>query len=665
MSVELKKNPFFLSDQEVEWVHATLASMTEEEKIAQLFCLITYTDDEQYLAHLAKDLKVGGVMTRTMSLAEMINTVTGLQKYAKIPMLISANLEAGLNQACTTGTRVGCEMGIAATGDVKYAHELGRVIGEEASALGINWAFAPIIDIDFNFRNPITNTRTFGSDPDVVANFGKAYVEEVQKYGIAASIKHFPGDGVDERDQHLVASVNSLSAEDWEKTYGKAYKTSIDAGAKTVMVGHILQPAWSKKLNSSLKDEEIMPGLIAPELLQGLLRGRLGFNGLIVTDSSTMAGMGTMMPREKAVPCTIASGCDMFLFTKNLEEDMQFMTQGVRDGVITQERLNEAVTRILALKASLHLPEKQKNGGLFPDRAAAEKIVGCAEHRRVSKEVAERSITLVKEEKGVLPITPQRYKRILVYKKEGKASAVSADFSALEDVPEALKTFTLTFRTDNEILKQVSFSYGDSFDEEAYPALPQREGYYARWSLESLEDLRFDTVVEAIYTPYITVLCAAPQRENGRAVFYIEGDYQEKDRLEAEPFGAQDALPEDMEPPAFRRQALTERWKLSIPDNGEQTHTLRYLPPEESGRLWLYLHTEAGWSQVQAREIGRYLVFPVTGNDIELAVCTVYLAPWVWALAAALSVFLLAMAVPRLRRRCKKESRERMAPPSC
>ena len=248
----------------------------------------------------------------------------------------------------------------------------------------------------------------------------------------------------------------------------------------------------------------------------------------------------------------------------------------------------------------------------------------------------------------------------------GKAEPVSfADFSALEDVPEALKTFTLTFRTDNEILKQVSFSYGDSFDEEAYPALPQREGYYARWSLESLEDLRFDTVVEAIYTPYITVLCAAPQRENGRAVFYIEGDYQEKDRLEAEPFGAQDALPEDMEPPAFRRQALTERWKLSIPDNGEQTHTLRYLPPEESGRLRLYLHTEAGWSQVQAREIGRYLVFPVTGNDIELAVCTVYLAPWVWALAAALSVFLLAMAVPRLRRRCKKESRERMAPPSC
>ena len=426
MRIDLTGNPFYLSEEDIAWVSSTLASMTGQEKIAQLFCLITYTDDEKYLAYLAEGLKVGGVMTRTMQTEELINTVTRLQKHARIPMLIAANLEAGLNQACTGGTRVGCEMGIAATGDVKYAHELGRVIGEEASALGINWAFAPIIDIDYNFRNPITNTRTFGSDPAMVAQCGKAYVEEVQKFGIAASIKHFPGDGVDERDQHLVASVNSLSAEDWEKTYGTAYKTSIDAGAKTVMVGHILQPAWSKKLDPTLRDDEIMPGLIAPELLQGLLRGRLGFNGLIVTDSSTMAGMGTMMPREKAVPRTIASGCDMFLFTKNLEEDMRFMEQGVKDGVITAERLDEAVTRILALKASLHLHKKQADGSIYPDPAAAAKVVGCAEHKRVSKEVAERSITLVKEEKGVLPITPQRYKRILVYKKEGKASAVSA-----------------------------------------------------------------------------------------------------------------------------------------------------------------------------------------------------------------------------------------------
>ena len=417
--MNLKAKPFNLTDEDINWVNSTLSAMTEEEKIGQLFCLITYTDDENYLSYLSAGLKVGGVMMRTMSFDELINTVTRLQKNAKIPLLISANLEAGLNQTCYTGTRVGCQMAIAATGDKKYAKELGRVIGEEASALGINWAFAPIIDIDYNYHNPITNTRTFGSNPETVSEFGRAYVEEVQKHGLAASIKHFPGDGVDERDQHLLASVNTMSCEEWDNTYGKAYKNSIDAGAKTVMVGHIMLPEYSKKLNPQLRDEYIMPGLIAPELLNGLLREKLGFNGLIVTDSSTMAGMGTVMPREKAVPLTIASGCDMFLFTKNLEEDFAFMKKGVKDGIISAQRLDEAVTRILALKASLKLHRKNN----IPDAEKAKKIVGCAEHKKVSGEVANQSITLVKEQKGVLPISADKYKRVLVYKKEGAASA--------------------------------------------------------------------------------------------------------------------------------------------------------------------------------------------------------------------------------------------------
>lgn len=417
--MELTQNPFYLNETDIAWVKTTLSSMSEEEKIAQLFCLITYTDDENYLRYLAGELKVGGVMMRTMSLAEIVRTVTRLQKNAKIPLLISANLEAGLNQTCFEGTRVGCEMGIAATNDVKYARALGRIIGEEASVLGINWAFAPIIDIDFNFRNPITNTRTFGANPEIVSDFGRAYIEEVQKYSIAASIKHFPGDGVDERDQHLLASVNNLSVKEWDDTYGIVYRNCIDAGAKTVMVGHIMQPAYSRQLCPGIKDEEIMPGLLAPELLNDLLRGKLGFNGLIVSDSTTMAGMGTVMPREKAVPLVIASGCDMFLFTKNLEEDLSFMTKGVKNGVITKERLDDAVMRILALKASLGLNKKEN----IPDELAARRVVGCPEHREVSRRVADAGITLVKEEKGVLPLSPQKYKRILVYKKEGQKSA--------------------------------------------------------------------------------------------------------------------------------------------------------------------------------------------------------------------------------------------------
>ncbi len=418
--MDLKNKPFYLSNEDILWVQNTLNSMTEDEKISQLFCLITYTDDENYLKFLASGLKVGGVMTRTMSVDELTNTVTRLQKNAKIPMLISANLEAGLNQLCYGGIKVGSEMAIAATGEKKFARELAKVISEEAGAIGINWSFSPIVDIDLNYHNPITNTRTFGSNPKVVSSFAKEYIEEIQSHDIAATIKHFPGDGVDERDQHLVASINSLSVEDWDKTYGYVYKNCIDDGVKTVMVGHIMQPEYSKFLNPLLKDEEILPGLISKELLNDLLRKKLGFNGLIITDSTTMAGMTTVMKRCDAVPLTIAAGCDMFLFTKNLEEDFRFMKDGVKNGVISKERLDEAVTRILALKASLKLHKKDN----LPNFEKIKEFINSKKHYDIAKEIASRSITLVKEEDGVLPLNVNKYKKILVYKKEGESSAV-------------------------------------------------------------------------------------------------------------------------------------------------------------------------------------------------------------------------------------------------
>lgn len=418
--MDLRGKPFYLSEEDITWVEKTFSKMSEEEKITQLFCLITYTDEENYLKYLSSTLKVGGVMTRTMKLEELVNTVNRLQSNAEIPLLISANLEAGLNQLLDTGIKIGSEMALAATGEINYARLLAKVIGEEASILGINWAFAPIIDIDMNYHNPITNTRTFGNNVETVASFGAEFVKEIQKHGLASTIKHFPGDGVDERDQHLLASVNSLSVEEWENSFGKVYRAGIEAGSKTVMVGHISLPAYSKYLNPSLTDEEIMPGLLAKELLNDLLRDRLSFNGLIVTDSSTMAGMSTVKRREEAVPLTIENGCDMFLFTKNLEEDLSFMKKGVEKGLLSKKRLDKAVMRILGLKASLGLHKKNN----LVDLEKAKEAINKLEHKKIAQEVAKKSITLVKEEKGVLPISPEKYRRILLYKKEGGVSAV-------------------------------------------------------------------------------------------------------------------------------------------------------------------------------------------------------------------------------------------------
>ena len=185
-----------------------------------------------------------------------------------------------------------------------------------------------------------------------------------------------------------------------------------------------------------------MPGLIAKELLEDLLRKRLGFNGLIITDSSTMAGMVTVLPRHEAVPLTIAAGCDMFLFTKNLDEDFNFMRQGIQDGIITLERLNEAVGRILALKASLKLNQKQKDGSIIPDNKQIKAVVGCEEHRFAAKKTAKHSITLVKEEKGVLPISQKKYPRVLLYNLEGKESSVGMGIEAgtVHKFVELLKT---------------------------------------------------------------------------------------------------------------------------------------------------------------------------------------------------------------------------------
>lgn len=427
--INLKEKPFYLSDEDIEWVEQTLAGLSEEEKIGQLFCLIGYSNDEAYLKSLAEDYKAGGLMCRPMAASDTIDTIRILQENSRIPMLIAANLERGGTGIASEGTTIGSVMQVGATNEDEMAYKLGVVCGREGSAVGCNWSFAPIIDIDYNFRNPITNTRTFGSDPERVRRMGLQYVKGVQENGIAASIKHFPGDGMDERDQHLVTSINSMSCEEWDATYGNIYRECIEAGAMTVMIGHIMQPAYSKKLNPNLKDEDILPASLAHELTTTLLKEQLGFNGLVVTDASTMAGMMIPLPREQAVPLAIAAGCDMFLFTRALDEDYAYMKKGIEDGIVTPERLNEALTKILALKAALKLHKKQEDGTLVPNLEQAMKVLGAPEHKAWAAECADKAVTLVKEEAGILPITPDRYKRILYYdieSSEGVAYSVRA-----------------------------------------------------------------------------------------------------------------------------------------------------------------------------------------------------------------------------------------------
>ena len=403
--IDLKAKPFCLNDTDIQWVNDTLSAMTLEEKAGQVFCPMGFSDDPGLLHHMLCDLHVGGMMYRPGPAAYIQNTHRAIQSMAKIPLLLAANTENGGNGLAFEGTSFGQPMAVAATDDPENAYRMGYTACAEGAALGLNWSFAPIVDINYEFHNPITNVRTFGSDAERVIACGSAYMRGAKENGVAVSIKHFPGDGVDERDQHILTSVNSLSREEWNASFGKVYSTLIEQGAETVMVGHIALPSYASE------EEKYLPASLSRSLMTGLLREKLGFNGLISTDATPMVGFTAAMPREKAIPTAIEAGADMILFNKDLDEDYRFLLAGIESGILTIERLDEAVTRILATKAALRLHEKQKTGTLVPGTEELG-VVGCEKHRAWAKEVADKAVTLVKDTQGLLPLSTQKYKRV-------------------------------------------------------------------------------------------------------------------------------------------------------------------------------------------------------------------------------------------------------------
>lgn len=409
--MNLKVAPFYLSNGDIAWVEKNLREMTIEEKIGQLFCPIGYSTEPEYL-NMLLSFHIGGLFFRDGLGEEMRSTFSYAQKYSKLPLLIPSNLEAGGDGAATDGTAYGKQMACAAAGDAKYAYRLGKISCAEAAALGINWALAPVADIDMNYHNPITNVRTFGSNPETVRSFAQAYITAAKECGVATAVKHFPGDGVDERDQHLLTSVNSLSREEWDKSFGKVYRGLFEAGTLAVMAGHIALPSYQEYFNPMTKGK-IIPSTLSKELLEKLLRERLGYNGLVITDATPMIGFTAAMKREEAVPYAIECGCDMFLFNKDLEEDYGFMMEGYKKGILSEKRLEEANKRILAMKAALRLHEKQAVGELVPERERLE-ILGCRQHEEWAKELADRSVTLVKDSRKLLPVSAEKYPRVLL-----------------------------------------------------------------------------------------------------------------------------------------------------------------------------------------------------------------------------------------------------------
>jgi beta-N-acetylhexosaminidase len=414
---DLTATPYQLDEEAIAWVRSTIDSMSVDEKVGQLFINLNNRFDDDFVNHIVDDYHPGGMRYNHTDSASIQAHIRHAQTRSKVPLLVASNIEAGGNGACADGTLVATPLQTASSSDTEAARLMGVVGGRESRALGCNWAFTPIVDIHHNWRNTVIATRAFGNDHQTVIKYADAYCRGVREGAgdrpMVLCMKHFPGDGRDERDQHVVTSYNDCSVEEWDATYRKVWEWGIGAGIESIMVGHIMLPEYSRHLRPGITDADILPATVAPELLTDLLRDDLGFNGVVLTDASLMVGLTSALPRERQMVQAITAGCDMILFFRNHDEDFGFVRTAVESGEINAERLEDALMRILGLKAKLGLHRRPADD-LVPPVEELE-VIGSAEHRDIAARIADQTIALLKDTAGTLPLDPVRHRRIRLY----------------------------------------------------------------------------------------------------------------------------------------------------------------------------------------------------------------------------------------------------------
>jgi beta-N-acetylhexosaminidase len=384
-----------LSAAQQHWVEATFAALRTEDKVAQLLIptLGAYDYRREAVDAFLAERTLGGIFVGMADRDRHRTEITQLQARCAIPLVVASDLEAGAGHFVRGGVPFPEPLAVAAANDLQLAYTLGTAAAREGRDVGIHWTFAPVVDVNINPENPIANTRSLGDDPERVTRLAAAVARGMQEHGLAACAKHFPGDGVDDVDQHTATSVNTLSRQEWQRISGLPFRKMIEAGVWSVMVGHIALPAWDNTQNAC---GVYRPASISPTLVTDLLRGELGFQGLIVTDDMNMGGVaGYAKRRDRTVAC-IAAGCDMLLFPK-LPDDYVTLVDAVRAGVLPEARVDDAVRRILAFKARLHL----HTGALYGSAVTAQEQQAFA---AASRQIAAAAIVKVRDLHGTLPI---------------------------------------------------------------------------------------------------------------------------------------------------------------------------------------------------------------------------------------------------------------------
>ena len=390
---------------QAEMIEKLLAQMSVEDLCGQLLNYnIAPSETLDALEEKFKNTLPGGIFFGGNTPPERIAQVTALvNKYTKVPVIVSADIENGPGCCVKDAAYLPFPMSWGAADDAALVERAGELTGEICRKNGIHWSFAPVVDINYNKDNPVTSVRAVSDSPRQVARIASAYVRGMQKNGyMVAGCKHFPGDGMDDRNQHFCTSINSCSMEEWRETYGHVYREMFKAGTGSVMVGHIALPANEDVIDPVLGPK---PGTLSYNTMTKLLKGELGFDGCLVSDAMSMVGTSVMCPPDRLSIEFIKNGGDMLLFP--LPRDYDYLLAAVKSGEITKERLLDAVRRILRMKDRARLFEDQE--------ALASSIEITGNIVEVAQKIADRSITVIRNTQNLIPLSlPKGAKFLLI-----------------------------------------------------------------------------------------------------------------------------------------------------------------------------------------------------------------------------------------------------------
>ena len=383
------------------WVSKTLHKMTLEEKIGQMIA-VRFTGafrnaDSEYLRNLDSLVvrhKIGGLILFGGEVYETAELTNAFQKLAKIPLLFASDFERGAGNQLTNATLFPPLMSLGAAGSEDLAYQMGRITAIEGRAVGIHMTYAPVVDVNINPDNPIINTRSVGEDPALVSRITGAFIRGCQESGMIATAKHFPGHGDTALDSHLLLPTITADLDRLERVELAPFRDAVSAGVRAVMTSHLFVPA--------LDPTPDLPATLSPVILTDLLRRRLGFKGLIVTDAMEMAGITNSYTPEEAAQRAILAGVDMVLLPPEPARVAEYLASAVREGKIPAGRVDESVRRILEAKAGLGLVRNR-----FVRIEEIRRTIAPRPFLDQAYRTFECAVTLVKNEGNPIPLAAE------------------------------------------------------------------------------------------------------------------------------------------------------------------------------------------------------------------------------------------------------------------